>query len=565
MRVISRICTIAAFALLLVGLFPGFVMAVENGETGHAGVVGTASGSALTIAADDTSDANDAIPVTEIEVKLVPGDEMDIGDALAKQCPEHYDWIFSGAHSDELDVSDNTSIYLLGDALPGKTYTAEFFAKVLDDPDAEIHTVRRFKVSVLALVPSTQIEGSIIWYDDGKLDVRWCKVPRGKCSGYQIQFSTSAAFKNAKTVKAATGATSKVVAVPNVVSRWHVRVRAYKTTNGKTVYSKWSTPVTSQRWWPSLTGSCVVPGGLRVYWNKVPKKLCGGFQVQVSMKESFKGAKSYKVSAGSSSKIVSGLKVGKRYYMRVRAYKKVGGKTVYSAWSFVEQSAPIEMKTALSLARYKYAKESYSRIAKVGKKYGWTVEPLRRSTGYVSSPSGTSDVLLYNINCSNGSYHYWINLDDDHIFWANLTDKNGHLVKEIHNSMAPADVEETWVRSLDKGILADLAKYSKSYKKPRLNVETVRMAEGDKVTIRMLNTKSKVTWDFVREYGLEKEADPENLAAMKKALKLKATSKTSVQFRIVKGAMPYSIFHTDYCLRATVGGKHYYVVIKFRE
>lgn len=66
------------------------------------------------------------------------------------------------------------------------------------------------------------------------------------------------------------------------------------------------------------------------------KKVKGAsnYQVQYSMKKNFAGAKT-KTAKGTSLK-VSGLKVKKKYYFRVRVCKKVNGKTYYSGWSNVK-------------------------------------------------------------------------------------------------------------------------------------------------------------------------------------------------------------------------------------
>ena len=37
--------------------------------------------------------------------------------------------------------------------------------------------------------------------------------------------------------------------------------------------------------------------------------------------------------AGTVSRVIRGLQSGKKWYVRIRAYKKVNGKTYWSAWS----------------------------------------------------------------------------------------------------------------------------------------------------------------------------------------------------------------------------------------
>ncbi len=73
---------------------------------------------------------------------------------------------------------------------------------------------------------------------------------------------------------------------------------------------------------------------LVVKWKKKTKGVTG-YEIQYSTSKLFKkGTKTIKVkSAKNTSKIISKLKGKKKYYVRVRTYKKVGKKTYYSKWS----------------------------------------------------------------------------------------------------------------------------------------------------------------------------------------------------------------------------------------
>ncbi|MEE0707044.1 MAG: BspA family leucine-rich repeat surface protein [Adlercreutzia sp.] len=77
--------------------------------------------------------------------------------------------------------------------------------------------------------------------------------------------------------------------------------------------------------------------GFTVKWKKPSKTArsqIDGYQVRYSTKKSMKGAKKVTVKdAKKTSAKVSKLKGGKKYYVQVRSYKKVGGKTYYSSWS----------------------------------------------------------------------------------------------------------------------------------------------------------------------------------------------------------------------------------------
>lgn len=68
---------------------------------------------------------------------------------------------------------------------------------------------------------------------------------------------------------------------------------------------------------------------LKATWNAVSG--ADGYEVAYSLKFSMKGQKKLTVNGGSStSKTVTKLKAGKNYYVRVRAYKTVDGKKIYT-------------------------------------------------------------------------------------------------------------------------------------------------------------------------------------------------------------------------------------------
>ncbi|MCD8013750.1 MAG: BspA family leucine-rich repeat surface protein [Lachnospiraceae bacterium] len=72
---------------------------------------------------------------------------------------------------------------------------------------------------------------------------------------------------------------------------------------------------------------------ITVKWKK--KSGVTGYQIQYSTSKTFKkGNKTVKVSgAKKTRKVISKLKKGKTYYVRIRTYKKINGVTYYSAWS----------------------------------------------------------------------------------------------------------------------------------------------------------------------------------------------------------------------------------------
>ena len=83
-----------------------------------------------------------------------------------------------------------------------------------------------------------------------------------------------------------------------------------------------------------VTGLKLEPGAgkLTASWNKVSG--VDGYQIEYGLKQDFKGAKKVKVQkAETAQKALTRLGAGKTYYVRVRAYKKVGKKTYCSAWT----------------------------------------------------------------------------------------------------------------------------------------------------------------------------------------------------------------------------------------
>ena len=72
-------------------------------------------------------------------------------------------------------------------------------------------------------------------------------------------------------------------------------------------------------------------------WNKQATQTTG-YQVQYSTNKNFKsGNKTVKITKNkTTSKTVKSLKAKKKYYVRIRTYKTVNGKTYYSGWSNVK-------------------------------------------------------------------------------------------------------------------------------------------------------------------------------------------------------------------------------------
>lgn len=90
---------------------------------------------------------------------------------------------------------------------------------------------------------------------------------------------------------------------------------------------------------PSATTSAVT-----AKWSK-GKNDVSGYQIKCSRNKSMSGAKTVTAGKNATSKKISGLKSGTKYYVQVRAFKTVDGKKYYSDWS-AKKSVKTKAKAA---------------------------------------------------------------------------------------------------------------------------------------------------------------------------------------------------------------------------
>lgn len=68
-------------------------------------------------------------------------------------------------------------------------------------------------------------------------------------------------------------------------------------------------------------------------WNKQATQTTG-YQIQYSTRKDFKNAATVTVAnPKTTSYTIKGRAAKTRYYVRIRTYKKVSGKTFYSSWN----------------------------------------------------------------------------------------------------------------------------------------------------------------------------------------------------------------------------------------
>ena len=119
---------------------------------------------------------------------------------------------------------------------------------------------------------------------------------------------------------------------------YKLKVRACRTYKGTTYYGPYSdvlktTTATDKT---KITKTKGAKKKLTVNWKKISKAT--GYQIQVATDKKFtKNKKSVTISKNKTiSTTIKKLKGKKKYYIRVRTYRKVAGKKVYSSWSSVK-------------------------------------------------------------------------------------------------------------------------------------------------------------------------------------------------------------------------------------
>ncbi|MCD8009274.1 MAG: leucine-rich repeat protein, partial [Lachnospiraceae bacterium] len=161
------------------------------------------------------------------------------------------------------------------------------------------------------------------------ITVKWKKVTGA--SGYYIYRKTSGGkYKKIATVTGGSTVKYTDTAVKSKNGTTYIyAVRAYSGSSqgsytGKTVVRLTGVSISNLK--------NVKTKKITVKWSKNSKAT--GYQIQYSTSSSFSSKKTVKVKGYKNvSKTISSLTKGKKYYVRVRAYKTVSGTTYYSAWS----------------------------------------------------------------------------------------------------------------------------------------------------------------------------------------------------------------------------------------
>lgn len=152
--------------------------------------------------------------------------------------------------------------------------------------------------------------------------------------------------KSKTTMKLAANSVNKYASIFLNKGTYYARARAYTKVNGKNVYSGYSDIVKF-----SVDKNGNVKVKVNVGKAKIKKIKRNGTKIKVTIKK-VKGATKYQIKYSTSKKFtkkatktvttkkttktIKKLKKNKKYYVKVRAYKKVNGKKYYGKWSKVK-------------------------------------------------------------------------------------------------------------------------------------------------------------------------------------------------------------------------------------
>ena len=175
---------------------------------------------------------------------------------------------------------------------------------------------------------------SKIWVSSttsSEVKVKWKKVKKAK--GYKVYVYNYS--RNKYELYATTSKTNIKVKNLKSAKKYKFRVREYKIIDGRKYYGNYSDVIklTTKTKTPTISKLKAGKKKATVKYKKVSGAY--GYQIQYSTNKKFKkGNKSSNTT--KLSKTVKKLKSKKKYYVRIRTYRTVNGKKIYSNWSKVK-------------------------------------------------------------------------------------------------------------------------------------------------------------------------------------------------------------------------------------
>ena len=172
--------------------------------------------------------------------------------------------------------------------------------------------------------------------------LKWSRVPEAQRYVISGRVYGRGKYVTVKTLTRGTAVSTKITRLKKGAAiksgtAYQFRVTAQKKVNGKWVSSKTaSLIVRTLPKAPVITGVSSGKKTIKVKWRKVTG--ANGYQIYLSQKSKSGFRRVATLKRGSTvSKTLKRLKSGKRYYVKIRSFKQVRGKTVYSSFSRVKR------------------------------------------------------------------------------------------------------------------------------------------------------------------------------------------------------------------------------------
>lgn len=165
------------------------------------------------------------------------------------------------------------------------------------------------------------------------ITVKWGKIT-GATGYYIYRSKDGGAYSKVKTITSKSTVSWTDTKATTNGSKYSYKVVTYKSGEGGTTKSSASAIKKTYRLSKPKTPTLKALTGKKIKVSWTTNSKASGYKIQYSTSSTFASSKTITVtSKTTASKTISKLTAGKRYYVRIRAYKTVSGVKYYSAWS----------------------------------------------------------------------------------------------------------------------------------------------------------------------------------------------------------------------------------------
>lgn len=200
---------------------------------------------------------------------------------------------------------------------------------------------------------------------------------------------------------------------------------------------------------------------IKLTWKKV--KGASGYKIYQKTSKGWKCVKTIK-SGSKTTYTLDGFNSHTVYYFKLRAYKKSGGKTVYSKYS-----AAKKVTTKYGAGTTNYTNEYYS-FSKINKNWECIV-----------ANKGAFNVVQYK---------------------RKATDRAESLNPATFSMSTEKLNKERWGKTLDDFVKAEIGEHESEYNPKYYDLTGYRKIDGTKCAVIQLNTEKTTDYDFLSEYIL---------------------------------------------------------------